>query len=326
MVNTKEEKAPVKAIVYAPELPTSKEFLKAGVHFGHQTNKWHPGAKSFIYGERNGIHIIDVSKTIESLKIALAEVAKYATYNPVLIVGTKNQAKEIVEEVAKRSGAYYVTHRWVGGLLTNFKVVNKSLERLRKLETDFETGIEGRTKQEIAWMKKEWMRLDRLYGGIKMMTELPKLVIVIDPSFEKSAVSEAKRLGIKTVGLVDTNTDSGLVTYPIYTNDDALSALQMVINLIGDAVEFGNKGNGIKHFYKDYSKFEVKKLVSQAEAESAPKVKKVRVRVAKVAKEVKKVEEVKEVKEEKKEKVVKKAPVKKVATAKKSTKTVKKAK
>ncbi|MEI6886819.1 MAG: 30S ribosomal protein S2 [bacterium] len=325
MVNTKEEKAVVKAPVYAPELPTSKEFLKAGVHFGHQTNKWHPGAKSFIFGERNGIHIIDVSKTIESLKIALAEVAKYATYNPVLIVGTKNQAKDIVEEVAKRSGAYYVTHRWVGGLLTNYKIVNKSLERLRKLETDFETGIEGRTKQEIAWMKKEWMRLDRLYGGIKMMTELPKLVIVIDPSFEKSAVSEAKRLGIKTVGLVDTNTDATLVTYPIYSNDDALSALQMVINLIGDAVEFGNKGNGIKHFYKDYSKFEVKKLVTSTEENNTPKVKKVRVRVAKVSKlkEVKKPEEVVEVKEE--IKVAKKTPAKKTI-AKKPVKTVKKAK
>lgn len=318
----------VKVVKYSPTLPDYKDFLKAGVHFGHQTNKWNPKAKSFIFGARNGIHIIDVNKTIESLNVSLAEIAKAASFGNVLIVGTKNQAKDIVEAVAKDAGAFYVTHRWVGGLLTNFKHVKKSLDRLRKLESDFETGIEGRTKQEISWMKKEWMRLDRLYGGIKTMEYLPKLIVVVDPTFEKSVILEADELNIVTVGLIDTNTDPSVVTYPIFTNDDALSAIKMIMGLIGDAVKNGNKGNGVKHVQRDYSKVEVKKIVKKVE--EVVKAKKVRVRVQKEVAKVKPVEKVvkkEEVKEEKKEKTVKKVakkatPAKKAAPKKAVTKKV----
>ncbi len=238
------------------KLPEMKQLLGAGVQFGHQANRWNPKMVKFILGKKNDIHIIDVNKTVEQLKLALSAVQQAANAGEVLFVGTKVSAQDVIKNEAIRCGAHFVVNRWPGGLLTNYSTVKESLNKLISLETQFEEGVANRTKQEIAWMKKDWERLNRLYGGVKFMRGLPKVLFVVDVNFEKGAVKEALKLGIPVVAIVDTNADPD-VTFPIPANDDALGSINIITTLIADAVIDGNQKSGVKHMFKDYSKMTV---------------------------------------------------------------------
>ncbi len=251
----------------ATKMPTAQEMFKAGVHFGHETSRWNPKMGKYIYDSRGNIHIIDVTKTSEQLKIAYEFLKEAASKGEVIIVGTKKQAAKIIQDRAIESGAHFVTSRWAGGLLTNFKMVKKSFNRLLELEKNFEEGVEGRTKYEVSLMKKEWQSLSRLYDGVKTLNSKPTAVIVVDAKFEKNAVNEARKLNIPVVGIVDSNTDPDVVDYAIPANDDAISSITLLMDVIADAIKTGNKGNGVKHQLKDYSKVEVKITKSKEEDE-----------------------------------------------------------
>lgn len=239
------------------KLPDYKEFLKSGIQFGHQTNKWNPKMSEYIFTTKNNIHVIDINKTLKNLSVAMRAMQIGASSGSVLFVGTKAQLKNIIKDEAIRCGAFFVTNRWAGGLLSNYKIIKKSLEKLNDLERKFEEGVENRTKQEISWMKKDWERLNRLYGGVKGMTTLPKIIFVVDVNFELGVIREAKTLNIPVIALCDTNSDPDLVSYAIPGNDDAIGAVKLVTGLIADAVLDGNQGGGVKHMFKDYTKMEV---------------------------------------------------------------------
>lgn len=254
------------------------DFLKAGVQFGHETKRWNPKMQKYIFAEKNNIHIIDISKSVEMLQIAVDALGKIATTGDILFIGTKRQASDIVKQEAIRSGSFYIINRWPGGLLTNFEQIKQSLKRFNSLETEFQTGVEGRTKFEVSNMKKEWVKLNRLYEGIKTMNSYPKAVVVVDINYEHNVITEAKKLGIPVFAIVDTNTDPDLVDYPVPGNDDAISSLKLLVGYFASAVLVGNKGKGIKHEFVDYSKFEVKILKVEEKKEElveigdAPKV------------------------------------------------------
>lgn len=241
-------------------IPEISEFLKAGVQFGHESKRWNPKMKDYIFTTKNNIHVIDVSKTLENLELSLKALINYARQGSILFVGTKRQAAPIIEKEAVRAGAYFINHRWPGGLLTNFPVVMRSLKRLRDLEDAFENGVVGITKYEVVKMKNEWTRLDRLYRGIKTMSKFPSAIVIIDSKFEVGAVLESKKLGIPTIALVDTNTDPTAIDHFIPGNDDALRSIELFMRLFADAVLEGNGGEGVKHVLKDYSKAEVQIL------------------------------------------------------------------
>jgi small subunit ribosomal protein S2 len=260
-VKTTETKAKVDV-----EVPDIKTLLKSGIQFGHETKRWNPKMEKFIYSDKNGIHIIDISQTAEKLKEACEFLANVSANGPVLFVGTKKQASTIIREEAIKAGAYFIDKRWAGGLLTNFPMVSLSLKKLLKLEEDFENGVEGRTKYEVSLMKKEWSRLDRLYSGVKQMQAKPTAMIVLDVKFEKNAINEAVGMGIPVVGIVDTNSDPDKVNYVIPANDDAIGSIRIVMDTLSKAILKGNKGNGIKHKLVDYSKVEIK-ITKQKEAE-----------------------------------------------------------
>ena len=220
-----------------------KEFLEAGVHFGHQTRRWNPKMKEYIYGERNGIYIIDLQKTLKLFK----EAAKYAADlaregKAILFVGTKRQAQEAVAEEAKRCSMYYVNRRWLGGLLTNFSTIQKSIQRLKELE---EMSRDGRyellPKTEVQRLERERKRLDQNLAGIKDMPGLPDALFVVDSNKEEIAVREARKLGIPVVAIVDTNCDPDLVDRVIPGNDDALRAIRLFTSRIADAVLEGRQ-------------------------------------------------------------------------------------
>ncbi len=215
---------------------TIKELLEAGVHFGHQTKRWNPKMKEFIYGERNGIHIIDLQKTQKLFMDALEFIAsKVAEGKEILVVGTKKQAQEIEE--AKRAEAFFVNQRWVGGLLTNFSVVRKSIDKLIDLE---EMKTDGRwdliSKKEQSRLEKVIKKLQRNFSGIKNMRSIPGVLFVIDSAKEIIAVTEAKKIGIPVVAVVDTNGDPDLVDYVIPGNDDAIRAVKLYMTKVADAV------------------------------------------------------------------------------------------
>jgi small subunit ribosomal protein S2 len=217
---------------------TMKEFLEAGVHFGHQTRRWNPKMKEYIYGERNGIYIIDLQKTLKLFKEAAKFIADLAAEGrSILFVGTKRQAQEASAEEATRCGMYYVNHRWLGGLLTNNATIQKSIQRLKELE---EMSRDGRydllPKKEVQRLERERKHLDQNLAGIKDMPGLPDALFVVDSSKEEIAVKEARKLGIPVVGIVDTNCDPDLVDYVIPGNDDALRAIRLFTARIADAV------------------------------------------------------------------------------------------
>lgn len=224
-----------------------KELLEAGVHFGHQTKRWNPKMKPYIFGARNGIYIIDLQKTVRYFKSAYNYVKESAELgNSVLFVGTKKQAQDSIAEEASRCGQYYVNQRWLGGMLTNFSTVKQSIERLKKLDAMFEDGtIEAYTKKEALKMDKEREKLEKVLGGIKNMNKLPGLMFVIDPKNEEIAVQEAKKLGIPVVAIVDTNCDPDMIDFVIPGNDDAIRAIRLLSAKIADAVIEGADARNI---------------------------------------------------------------------------------
>ncbi len=218
-----------------------KELLEAGVHFGHQTKRWNPKMKEYIFGERNGIYIVDLQKTHRLLEEALQYVQDLAAQGRTLLfVGTKRQAQEAVVEEAQRCGMPYVTERWLGGLLTNFVTVRRSLDRIKELEMMSSDGRHERlTKKEVARLEKERMKLEKNLAGIKGMKNVPDAVFVIDTRKESIAVQEARKLKIPVVGIVDTNCDPDEVDYVVPGNDDALRAIRLFAGRIADAVLAG---------------------------------------------------------------------------------------
>ncbi len=217
---------------------TMKELLESGVHFGHQVKRWNPKMKRFIFGERNGIHIIDLQKTLRGIEEAYNFVrdlaAKGGTF---LYVGTKKQAQDAIAEEASRAGVFYVNNRWLGGMLTNFSTVKKSIDRLKKIEEMKENGTFGLlTKKEVSKLEAEREKLDRNLKGIKTMKDYPDAVFIVDPKKEKIAVAEAKRLGITIVAVVDTNCDPDEADYIIPGNDDAIRAIKLISMKISDAI------------------------------------------------------------------------------------------
>lgn len=214
-----------------------KQLLEAGVHFGHQTPRWNPLMKPYIFGARNGIHIIDLQKTEKLFEKACDFIRTVAANGgKLLMVGTKKQAQDAIEEEAQRSKAYYVNHRWLGGTLTNFATIKKSIERLKWLETIIDNGtIENYPKKEQISMKRHKMKLDRSLSGIKVMEKLPDMLFIVDPSREYIAVQEARKLKIPIVAIVDTNCNPSLIDYVIPGNDDAIRAIRLFTAKIADS-------------------------------------------------------------------------------------------
>jgi small subunit ribosomal protein S2 len=218
---------------------TMKQLLEAGVHFGHQTSRWNPKMKPYIFGARNGIYIIDLQQTVKLLQDAYGFVRDLAGGGgSLLFVGTKKQAQDAVMEEAERCGMYYVNNRWLGGTLTNFQTVKQSVERLRKLEEMLEDSsqTEGLKKRELLEMSRERQRLVHTLGGIKTMRKLPDAMFVIDTIKEEIAVKEANKLGIPVVAVVDTNCDPDMIDYRVPGNDDAIRAIRLFCAAMADAV------------------------------------------------------------------------------------------
>jgi len=222
---------------------TMKQLLEAGVHFGHQTRRWNPKMKPYIFGARNGIYIIDLQKTVRMFKVAYEFVVETAANGGnVLFVGTKKQARESIEEEASRAGMPYVNHRWLGGMLTNFHTIQKSIDKLKKIESMFEDGtIERFPKKEILKLERLRQKLERNLGGIKDMDGLPSAVYVVDARYEQIAIKEANKLGIPVVSIVDTNCDPDGIDYIVPGNDDAIRAIRLLTSLIANAVIKGRE-------------------------------------------------------------------------------------
>jgi len=216
---------------------TMRQLLEAGVHFGHHTRRWNPKMEPFIFGVRNNVHILDLRQTVPLLHRALEAVRNVTANNGrVLFVGTKRQAADMVAEAAKRSGQYYVNHRWLGGMLTNWKTISNSIRRLKELEERLAEGAIGLTKKEELNLTRERDKLERALGGIKEMGGLPDIMVVIDTNKESLAVQEANNLGIPVVAVLDSNSDPNGVQFPIPGNDDAMRAIEMYCELLSNAV------------------------------------------------------------------------------------------
>ena len=231
-----------------PQLKTDfplplRSLLDAGVHFGHQTKRWNPKMRPFIYGARNGIHIIDLDQTARLFARAFHFVTEtVARGGNILMVGTKRQAQEICQEEATRSGAYYVINRWLGGPLTNFRTIKQGLDRMRQLERMKEDGTYLQLpKKEVSRLEKERERFEKYVGGLKNMGSLPQAVFIIDPAMEQIAVSEAKKLSIPIIAITDTNCDPDQVDYVIPGNDDAIRSIRLITQRIADAVVEGTQ-------------------------------------------------------------------------------------
>jgi small subunit ribosomal protein S2 len=222
---------------------TMKELLEAGVHFGHQTRRWNPKMKEFIFGQRNGIYIVDLQKTIKNFKEALQFIRSVAEAGRgVLFVGTKKQAQDIIRDYALKCESWYVNQRWLGGLLTNFDVVRSSVDRLVELEEMREDGRwDLLSKKEQSRMEKVFRKLSKNLGGIKNMSETPGALFIIDSSKEGIAISEARKMGIPIVAVVDTNGDPDEIDYPIPGNDDAVRAIELFTSKVSEAILDGRK-------------------------------------------------------------------------------------
>lgn len=215
---------------------TMRQLLEAGVHFGHQTHRWNPKMKPYIFGDRSNVHIIDLAQTVPMLSRALQVVSDtVASGGRVLFVGTKRQASEIIADAAKRSAQYYVNARWLGGMMTNWKTISNSIQRLRKLDEILASEASGFTKKERLNLEREREKLNRALGGIRDMGGTPDLMFIIDTNKESIAIEEAKRLGIPVVAIIDSNCDPDLIDYPIPGNDDASRAIALYCDLISRA-------------------------------------------------------------------------------------------
>jgi len=214
-----------------------KQMLETGVHFGHQTRRWNPKMRPFIFGARNGIHIIDLQQTVRLFQTAHDFIAeKVARGGKIIFIGTKRQAQDAVKHEASRAGQYFITNRWMGGTLTNFQTIKRSIDRLKKLEEMFADGTTSKyTKKEVVGMTREVTKLNNALGGIKDMEKLPAAAFIIDPKREDIAVKECRKLGIPIVGVVDTNCDPDVIDYIIPGNDDAIRAIKLFVAHMADA-------------------------------------------------------------------------------------------
>jgi len=216
---------------------TIKDLLEAGVHFGHQTKRWNPKMKKFIFTARSGIYIIDLQKTLQCIEIACQKIKEVVAENQsLLFVGTKKQAQEVVREEAVRCGAFYVTERWLGGMLTNFQTIRLNVKRLKDLERMREDGtFDKLTKKEVLKLEKEMAKLEKILGGIKEMSRLPRLLFVVDTKKERIAVAEANKLEIPVIAVIDTNSDPDPIDFPIAANDDAIKSIKAITHEIAEA-------------------------------------------------------------------------------------------
>ncbi|MGK5082565.1 30S ribosomal protein S2 [Bdellovibrionota bacterium FG-1] len=248
---------------------TMRELLEAGVHFGHQTRRWNPRMKPYVFGARNGIYIIDLQKTVDSARAACTFAASVtAEGKKVLFVGTKKQAKEVVEEEAKRAGMYHVTNRWLGGMLTNYQTVKASIDRLKKIEAlKVSAEWDEVPKKEQSRYDRELDKLQKSLGGIQDMKKLPGAIFVIDTEKEHIAIKEAKKLGIPTIAVVDTNCDPSNISYVIPGNDDAIRSIRLFARLIADSCL-----EGIKTFQEKLRAQEVSEAAAREEADTEKKV------------------------------------------------------
>jgi len=215
-----------------------KELLEAGVHFGHQTRRWNPKMKPFIFTARSGIYIIDLQKTLACLQRACEKVKEVAKSGyPILFVGTKKQAKDVVKEETQRCGMFYVTERWLGGMLTNFHTIRQNIKKLKDLERMQKDGtFEKLTKKEVSKLEKEMEKLESVLGGIKEMNRLPGLLVCVDSKKERIAVAEANKLNIPVIAIIDTNSDPDVIDFPIAGNDDAMKSIKVITHQIANAV------------------------------------------------------------------------------------------
>ncbi len=225
-----------------------KQLLEAGVHFGHQTRRWNPKMRPYIFTERNGIYIIDLQKTVKKIDEAYFFIRDVAIDNkPILFVGTKKQAQESVESEAKRCGQYFVSNRWLGGMLTNFKTIRSRIDRLVYIEKLQESGdADLLPKKEVVRLMHEKEKLEKNLGGIRELGRLPGALFVVDPRKERIVVSEARKLGIPVVAIVDTNCDPDEIDYPIPGNDDAIRAVKLIVSKMADAVLEGKQGEQLE--------------------------------------------------------------------------------
>ena len=240
-----------------------KQLLEAGVHLGHKTLRWNPKMKKYIFGEKNSIHIIDLTQTVEFIKSALVEVHKViSSGGKLLVVSTKKQASEQISDLAKETGQYFVNYRWLGGMLTNWNTIQNSIKRLKKLDDQLSKENLGFTKKEILKFGKEKEKLQRSLGGISEMKKTPDLIFIIDTNIESLAVAEAKKLGIPIIAVLDTNSDPTVIDYPIPGNDDARRSInlycELLKNTIKDAEKF-IKGTEVKEDKKKSPEIKKKK-------------------------------------------------------------------
>ncbi|BDQ04744.1 MAG: hypothetical protein KatS3mg084_0262 [Candidatus Dojkabacteria bacterium] len=246
--------------VVLPLLEESDEsielLLKAGVHFGHKTQRWHPSMREYIYAHRDGIHIIDLVKTIRKLNEAIEAAYHYASKGEIIFVGTKPQAQDIVKNVAIRTKSHFVINRWPGGLLTNYMVTRKSIKKLNDYIRAFKEGIENRTKKELLKMFAELKRLDSLYGGLKSFNKRPACLIVVDAKKSRIAIREAYKMNIPVIAVVDTNSSTDMITHVIPANDDSISSIDLILNRLGDTVLLGNGGKGVEYVEIDQAELE----------------------------------------------------------------------
>lgn len=252
------EAAPAESVQDMPQLRDAanpinvREMFEAGVHFGHQTRRWNPKMRPYLYGSRNGTHIIDLDQTVQLFSRAFNFLADtVAKGGHVMFVGTKRQAQDIVKEEAKRAGQYYVVNRWLGGTLTNFRTIKNGLERLRTLERMSEDGTyKAFSKKEVSQLEKERTRFEKYIGGVKGMGSLPSAIFIVDPAQETIAVAEALKLRVPLVAITDSNCDPSKIAYPIPGNDDAIRSVRLLTNALADACVLGasrrrdNNGGG----------------------------------------------------------------------------------
>lgn len=273
-----EEKGDVMQMVMHDEnapIITIRKLLEGGVHFGHNTRKWNPKMGKYIYGARNGIYIIDLNKSAEKLGEAYLALKKIVDENgKVLFVGIKPQTKAIIEEQALRSGSFYITNRWLGGTLTNFKTIQTRIRKLKELEAqEIDGSYERLTKKEVALLKKEKDKLAKNLAGIKEMRKVPNAVVVCDPSIEHNAVAEAHKLGIPVFGIADTNSDPDVLDYVIPGNDDAVGSVKVIITTLADAVVESKGGITEVAYTKDEGEeATMKDAIRQADKENAERL------------------------------------------------------
>lgn len=224
-----------------------EEMVEAGCHFGHRADRWNPKAAPYIFGIKDGVHIFDLDKTRVLLIEAMEELARRASQGQkILLVGTKQQAKEITQKVAQETGMPYITDRWLGGLFTNFEQMKKSLDKLAQMKRERETGEYKKfTKKEQLLIDREIARLTKLFGGIETLTELPQILVIVDTSREDTAVSEARKMGVPVVAIVDSNADPTLVEFPIPANDDSIKSVEYIVGKLGDAIKEGLKNKKV---------------------------------------------------------------------------------